>query len=222
MQHSTNENFSIYSGYLIVFEGIDGSGKTIQAELLSKKLKKKGYDVVQGREPTYRKYGKLLRESMKTGRFEAKKELELFLLDRQDHVENFIVPSLEKGKVVILDRYYFSNMVYQGLRGFDVEEIRKSNEKFAPKPNILFLLDLDEQEAIQRLIKRDGVDGLNDFEKREDLMKAREMFLNLIEIDKYNKVVIDANKNQDIIKKQIIKTCNKRLEPSNYSANIEV
>jgi dTMP kinase len=84
---------------------------------------------------------------------------------------------LEAGKVVILDRYYFSTMAYQGARGFDPAEIRRRNEEFAPVPDLLLVLDLEVDAALERIGARG--DTANEFEKRDSLQKCREVFLSL-------------------------------------------
>jgi len=140
-----------YSGLFIVIEGIDGTGKSTQAKMLQKALQDTGAIVVLDHEPSDGPYGKILRESATTGRLSPQDELDLFHKDRKHHVDELILPALERGETVILDRYYFSTMAYQGQRGFDREEIRKTNLGFAPNPDILFILDLEVDEARKRI-----------------------------------------------------------------------
>jgi len=161
----------------IVIEGIDGTGKSTQARLLGKWFENAGREVVLSREPTDGPWGRKLRESGATGRLAPAEELECFLNDRRQHVDELIRPSLEAGKVVILDRYYFSTMAYQGARGFDPAEIRRRNEAFAPVPDHLFILDLDVDAALARVGTRG--DTANEFEKREALESCRRVFLSL-------------------------------------------
>ncbi len=161
----------------IVIEGIDGTGKSTQAKRLGEWFKAQGREVVLSREPTDGPWGRKLRESAASGRFSPQDELKYFLNDRRQHVEEVIAPALASGKVVILDRYYFSTMAYQGARGFDPQEIRRLNEKFAPIPDLLIILDLPVEEAHKRIGSRG--DTTNDFEKRESLERCREVFLSL-------------------------------------------
>ena len=121
-------------GLFIVIEGIDGTGKSTQSKRLAEWFRSRGREVVLSREPTDGPWGKKLRESATTGRLSAEEELECFLNDRREHVEMSIKPALAEGKVVILDRYYFSTMAYQGARGFDPVEIRRRNEAFGRSP----------------------------------------------------------------------------------------
>jgi dTMP kinase len=164
-------------GLFIVLEGIDGTGKSTQARRLGEWFVSQGREVVLSREPTDGPWGKKLRESAATGRLSPEDELRYFLNDRRQHVEETIAPALAAGKVVILDRYYFSTMAYQGARGFDPIEIRRMNEEFAPIPDLLLILDLDVDTAHQRIGHRG--DSANEFEKHESLTRCREIFLSL-------------------------------------------
>jgi len=161
----------------IVIEGIDGTGKSTQVKLLGEWFEKHGRTVVLSREPTDGPWGRKLRESGDSGRLSPADELEYFLNDRRQHVEEIIRPSLAAGKVVILDRYYFSTMAYQGARGLDPAEIRRRNEAFAPVPDHLFILDLDVDTALARIGSRG--DTANEFEQRESLEACRRVFLSL-------------------------------------------
>ncbi len=164
-------------GLFIVIEGIDGTGKSTQASRLGEWFRAQGREVVVSREPTAGPWGKKVRESAASGRLSPEEELEYFLNDRRQHVEELIAPSLAAGKVVILDRYYFSTMAYQGARGFDPSEIRRQNEAFAPVPDRLLILDLDVDSALERIGARG--DTANEFEKRENLVRCQEIFLSL-------------------------------------------
>lgn len=166
-------------GIFIVVEGIDGTGKSTQSKRLAEWFRSRGREVVLSREPTDGPWGKKLRESATTGRLSAEEELECFLNDRREHVEMSIKPALAEGKVVILDRYYFSMMAYQGARGFDPAEIRRRNEVFAPQPDLLLILDLSVESAHGRIGARG--DTANEFEQRDTLSRCREIFLSLRE-----------------------------------------
>ena len=186
---STKHNTSGTDGYLIVIEGIDGTGKQTQATMLAEALRKSGREVVQSFEPTNGPWGKKLRESATTGRLSIEDELEYFINDRREHVEQLIIPTIESGGIVILDRYYFSTMAYQGPLGIGPQAIRVKNETFAPQPDVLIILDLDVDIALQRIGVRDG--EANEFEKRESLDFCRKLFLSLK--DETYAYVIDAN-----------------------------
>lgn len=190
------------SGLFIVIEGIDGTGKSTQARRLGEWFTRQGREVVLSREPTDGPWGKKVRESASTGRLSPEDELQYFLNDRRQHVEELIAPALAAGKVVILDRYYFSTMAYQGARGFDPAEIRRKNEAFAPVPDLLLILDLEVDSALQRIGSRG--DTANEFEKRENLERCREIFLSLRDEEFVR--VIDTNGTLDEVAAQILET----------------
>ena len=165
------------NGLFIVLEGIDGTGKSTQSRQLAEWFREQGREVIASREPTDGPWGAKIRATAATGRLSPEEELDYFLKDRREHVEQLIAPALAAGKVVILDRYYFSTMAYQGSRGVDPVEIRRQNEAFAPVPDLLFILDLDVETALTRIGGRG--DTANEFEKAESLAKCREIFLGL-------------------------------------------
>jgi len=187
-------------GLFIVIEGIDGTGKSTQSKRLAEWFRSRGREVVLSREPTDGPWGKKLRESATTGRLSAEAELECFLNDRREHVEMSIKPALAEGKVVILDRYYFSTMAYQGARGFDPGEIRLRNEAFAPQPDLLLILDLSVESAHGRIGARG--DTANEFEQRDTLSRCREIFLSLL--DEPFACVIDAEPSLNVVTADIL------------------
>jgi dTMP kinase len=187
-------------GIFIVIEGIDGTGKSTQSKRLAEWFRAQGCEVVLSREPTDGPWGKKLRESATTGRLSPDEELEYFLNDRREHVETKIKPALADGKVVILDRYYFSTMAYQGARGFDPALIRQRNEEFATKPDLLLILDLSVESAHKRIGARG--DTVNEFEQLETLTRCREIFLSIR--DESFARVIDAEPSLDVVSADIL------------------
>lgn len=171
------QNSSPSPGLLVVIEGIDGTGKSTQAKALATWLREQGHDAIASREPTDGPWGRKIRATAATGRLSPAEELDYFLCDRREHVAEIIAPALAAGKIVVLDRYYFSTMAYQGSRGVDPGEIRRTNEDFAPVPDLLLILDLDVDTALQRIGSRG--DTANEFEQRGSLARCREIFLSL-------------------------------------------
>jgi dTMP kinase len=160
---------------LIAVEGIDGAGKTTQVRLLALALERLGESVVTSKEPTDGPWGRKLRESANTGRLSPKEELQAFVEDRIEHVRTTIQPALAAGKVVILDRYFYSTIAYQGSRGGDIGQLEAAMEKIAPIPDIVFLLDLPAGEGIRR-ISESRNERPNEFEKIETLTRVRRAF----------------------------------------------
>jgi len=197
-------------GVLIVLEGIDGVGKTTQADAITQFVEESGRTVVRSREPTMGKYGARLRRSMQEGRLSASEELDLFLRDRGEHVETLIEPSLAAGSVVLLDRYYFSTVAYQSLRGFDAEALLAQNEAFAPAPELLLVLDMDPRVGLARGRSRSG-QAPDSFEVPEDLQQSRRIFLELASRYGYAHV-INADQASEQVTSDILKVVGEMLK----------
>ena len=188
-----------YPGFFVVIEGIDGAGKSTQARALGERLTARGEKVVLSREPTMGQYGKQLRESAQTGRLSIEEEIELFLKDRREHVNELILPRLREGCVVIVDRYYFSTAAYQGARGVDPQELIRRNEEFAPEPDLLVLFDLPVEDGLSRVRARG--DQADHFEQVEQLRRVREIFLS---IQKPYLVKVDARQEPGVIAEEML------------------
>ena len=179
---------------LINLEGIDGCGKSTQSQFLMDKFESNNEKTILLKEPTNGKYGQKLWE-MLSGKIEATTEeiLELFVLDRKEHVDQKIKPALDDGMIVLMDRYYYSTMAYQSAAGIDVDRIRRDNE-FAPKPDIVLIFDLTADLAMKRVRSHSVADV---FEKEEHLEKVRKAYLNL-EDDSLVRI-IDATRTPEVI-----------------------
>ena len=185
---------------LINLEGIDGCGKSTQSQFLIEEFEKNGEKTILLKEPTNGKYGEKLWEMLR-GKREATTEeiLELFVMDRKEHVNEKISPALNEGKIVLMDRYYYSTMAYQAAAGIDVNRIRKDNE-FAPKPDIVLIFDLPADLAMKRVRGHSVADV---FEKEEHLEKVRKAYLNL-ENDPLVRI-IDATRTPESIFEEVWK-----------------
>ena len=162
-------------GVLIVFEGIDGTGKSTQLRLLADALITRGYPVITTREPTEGAYGKKIRRLYaKRDAVTSEEELRLFLDDRREHVEEFLAPTLRKKKVILCDRYFLSTVAYQGAAGLDVEEILRLNS-FAPEPDLALIFQAAPALSVERITEQRG-DAPNDFERVDALAKAASIF----------------------------------------------
>jgi dTMP kinase len=180
----------IPGGLLIAIEGIDGAGKTTLAQSLARVLEAAGARVVLGKEPTNGPWGTRLRQTAATGRLSPEQEVEFLLHDRRQHVEEVIQPALARGDVVILDRYFPSMVAYQGAAGLPLDEMLHAND-FAPRPNLLLLLDLAPEQGLERIRARG--DKPNHFETAQNLERCRVIF-NQLELP--GKVVIDASQGE--------------------------
>ncbi len=195
------EKFVLKEGCLIVFEGIDGTGKSTQLQLLKEHLTNSlGLNVISTREPTEGAYGRKIRALYNNREgVTLEEELDLFIKDRQDHVRNLIEPALAERKVVLCDRYYLSTIAYQGAAGFDPGTIARMNN-FAPEPNLALLFQLSPEISIKRITQKRG-DSLNDFEQQESLKKVAAIFesMNLPYIRKINSQQNIEKVHQDVV-----------------------
>lgn len=186
-------------GVLIVIEGIDGAGKTTQAKILLDKLLDEGIDAVYFREPSDSRWGRKIKEkAAKPDSLSPEEELDLFQKDRRENVEKNLKPAIEEKRVVILDRYYFSTMAYQGAQGIDPGWIQETNEKFAVIPDLVFILDVEPRTGLKRIKDRKRKDEL--FEQEERLIKVREIFK---KIKGENMFHIDGTKSENDISEGI-------------------
>jgi dTMP kinase len=150
----------------IVFEGIDGSGKSTQARMLAEALTEADVPCILTAEPSDGPFGVRIRAL--DHRPPLEEEVDLFTEDRRDHVERVIAPALRKGQTVICDRYVYSSVAYQGARGMDPLLIISANEDFALVPDLVFLVEIAVPDALER-IARDRPSGFSVFEARRDL-----------------------------------------------------
>src|SRR6266550_918677 len=171
-------------GFLVAVEGIDGSGKTTQAQRLARYCDEKRLTYILSKEPTSGKYGQLIRNSASRGRLS---------------IDEVIQPALDQEKVVILDRYYFSTAAYQGAHGADPEIILSRNEAFAPQPDLLVILDVSPQTGLQRI--RERGDEPNKFETIDSLELARAIFN---QIDRPYKIGLNGEDLIDMIGSSIM------------------
>jgi dTMP kinase len=167
-------------GILVALEGIDGTGKSTQATRLAAIFREQGYDVALLREPTVSPWGRRIREAMTAGHrvLAPSQALDLFLLDRYYDVAAHIRPALVARQLVLMDRYYFSTIAYQGALGIDPEHIRRLNEAFAPVPDLVLLLMVPPAQALERIRRARGqTDDV--FEREDHLNKVNSVYCTL-------------------------------------------
>lgn len=188
-------------GLFITFEGIDGCGKTTQLENVRKLLEENGIECVTTREPGALKLGSQIREILLhyDGVVADNCEMFLFLADRSQHVETFIKPMLEEGKVVLCDRHTDSTIAYQGYgRGGDVEKLTELN-KIATNglvPNLTFLFDVSVETGHERAGK--DLDRL-ELAGKEFFERTRQGYLTLAKQYPERIKVINAEKSKESV-----------------------
>jgi dTMP kinase len=191
-------------GVFITLEGGDGSGKTTQAELLRGWLADRGRTVVRTREPGGTEVGVEVREIVlhHRGDITPRAEALLYAADRAHHVATVVRPALERGEVVIQDRYIDSSVAYQGVgRVLDPEEVRGLSEWATEglRPDLTILLDLDADAARGRLDEaRTRYDRL-EAEASEFHDRVRAAYLDLANAEPDRFLVVDAKRSVDEI-----------------------
>lgn len=202
-------------GFLFVLEGIDGSGKTTACYQLMDRLLSVGYDVVHLREPTGESpWGKEIRERSPRAELTPFEELDLFVKDREWHVQNKIIPALNAGQVVLMDRYFFATGAYQsGATGIPWKEILRMNRQdiHAPEPDTIYILDVDAETGLARTTDRKNKADLQ-FEKLERLIDVRKVYLKIVEQDTGTFKVIDARKPLEAVVDEVYEDIIQRIK----------
>jgi dTMP kinase len=198
-------------GVFLVIEGIDGAGKSTQAHRLGDRLRDDGFDCLNLREPTDGPFGRRIRELARAGRASVTpaEELELFVQDRRQNVAENLAPALAARRIVILDRYYFSTMAYQGARGCDPEEIRREHEQFAPLPDVLFHLAIP-LDLVEARIEQSRGQARDHFEKIDLL---REVKANFDRMDFPYLRRIDGDRDQELVSEEVHRLARETIDP---------
>lgn len=198
---------TVARGLLIAFEGIDGSGKSTQARRFVEWVRAQGREVVHSREPTDGPWGRKIREARFKERLSPTDELAAFVEDRKEHVATLINPALTRGAVVVVDRYYYSTAAYQGARGLDPKELVALNRAFAPKPDVVVLVDVDPKQSLERIAARGQ--GIDLFETLEALTAVRKNFLSLVEP---HVQVVDGAGDEDTVFARVLASVRSRCD----------
>jgi len=197
-------------GLLIACEGLDGSGKSTMARRLAGWLRERGRKVLLSCEPTDGPWGRKLRSTWDAQRRpEPAEELEWMRLDREQHLAERILPALERGEVVILDRYYYSSEAYQGVRaGLDPAEVHALMTSFCPVPDRTLLFEVDLDTAVSRI--NDLRDHIPDpLERAENLERVQAVFAAM----DYPEIVrIDAGRPEDEVFADVVAAVEPLLE----------
>ena len=184
------------TGVFVCFEGGDGTGKSTQARALAATLTERGYRALLTFEPGDTAVGKELRRIVldpATGELSHRTEVLLYAADKAEHVDTVVMPALERGEVVITDRYVDSTLAYQGAgRALDIADVDRV-ARWATRdlrPHLTVVLDLDPQHGLGRFDERDRIEG----ETGDFFIRAREAFLALAAADPDHYLVVDAGR----------------------------
>lgn len=186
-------------GKLIVIEGIDGSGKSSIGISLSDKLNNFGIKSIYTFEPTHAYFGTKLRESMLHSHLKPEEELSLFVADRKEHIKNMIKPAIDEGYYIILDRYMYSSIAYQGAKGIDKDYIFNLHKDFIIIPDLLFIFHLPINIALNRIMNKRGF--VDRFENKHYLEEVDKIFYSFNTPYTHH---IDSSKNEEDIIKELV------------------
>jgi dTMP kinase len=197
-------------GWLLVFEGLDGSGKTTQRARLAARLRALGRDVLETAEPyDGGSWGPRIRAMARSGEALAPaEELRWFQEQRREHVRERIAPALAAGRVVLCDRYFLSTAAYQGARGLDAEAILAASEREFPVPDLVLVLEVDVEAALERVAARGGP-AEPVFERREFLERVAALFHRL---ERPYVVRLDGRRPPDAVAADVARVVEERFE----------
>jgi dTMP kinase len=185
-------------GFFICVEGLDGCGKTTQAKLLVDRLKVV-YNAVYTTEPSQGNVGQFIKEYCLDVEQRGSSVVEalLFAADRSEHVEKEIMPALNRGELVISDRYLYSSLAYQGAAGVDLNWIRQIN-KHAMKPDLAVFIDVHPETVVQRLKSRKSV-----MENLETQRRVREVYMRFVESGELT--LVDGNASKEKVGEELLR-----------------
>ena len=196
-------------GLFITFEGIDGSGKSTQSQLLYDALNDLGISVIQTREPGGSIGAEIIRSLLVSGdtdRWSAETEILLFTAARRDHLEKTIQPALTKNQIVICDRFVDSTRVYQGVARADLRQTVDELHSIIIKkePDITFIIDTDPEKSLTRgLARNSGEDRFEEF-GLEFQKKLRNGFSELSKTEKSRCHLINGMRSKEEVSNDIL------------------
>ena len=206
--------------FLIVFEGVEGCGKSFQSKKLYSRLKKIKVDVILTREPGGTKSSELIRNLIlkdyftknNKEKFDKYTDTLLYLAARNEHIKNKIKPALLKKKVVVCDRFIDSTIAYQVYgKKVDINFINNIHKKILQgiKPNIVFILRVSQKSSRQRLKKRRSKNRYDNF-AQSFYNKAQKSFLKIAK-NKKNYFVLESSTNDNLLEEKILNKVKKYL-----------
>ena len=206
--------------FFIVFEGLEGSGKSYQAKKLYSSLKKKIKKTILTREPGGTKSAEIIRKIILKDYFEKNKKIKfdkytdtlLYLAARNEHIKNKIIPALKNKKIIICDRFIDSTIAYQVYgKKVSLNFIKNIHKKILGKikPDITFVLKVKKESFLKRLKKRKTKNRYDNFPVKF-YIKAQNAFLKIAK-KKKNHIVLESSENNTILQKKILKIIYKKL-----------
>ena len=184
-------------GIFVCIEGLDGSGKTTHAHRLVQNLRANRFATIYTAEPSRGKIGRFIRSHILQRKKRVSRVVEalLFATDRLDHMNNKIVPALERKKIVVSDRYFYSSLAYQGATGLDLKWIEHIN-RFALQPDLAIYLDVPPEVVVRRMQRKKSV-----MENLETQRRVEKVYLEYVKRGML--VPVDGNRKKDEVTKNI-------------------
>jgi dTMP kinase len=185
-------------GIFIVIEGLDGSGKTTQANLLANRLSH-NHSVVLTAEPSRGKIGTFIRDGClyEDKRHPVEAEALLFAADRVEHMQKELNPALNEGKLVICDRYIYSSLAYQGSAGLSLDWIKTINSR-ALQPDFSIFIDVTPERVLERLKRRKSV-----METLGTQQKVREIYLKYVKNGEL--ILVNGDKPRNVVSDELFR-----------------
>ncbi len=202
-------------GLFITFEGVDGSGKTTQANMLCSHLLQRGLEVMSTREPGGTRVGERIREILLDRRLRemtAMTETLLYAADRAQHAAEVIRPALLRGTIVISDRFIDSSLAYQGVaRGLGLEGVRNLNEWATGElyPDLTFLLKVPYEVGMRRVVQ--GQRDRMERQSEDFFREVQEAYLTLAKFFSHRMVVLDGTQKPEEVHHQVMREVDKHL-----------
>ena len=193
----------------IVIDGIDGSGKTTQIQMLKNYMEEHQIRCHFTAEPSKGELGLILRTYLKDASIPHELDALMFAADRIHHYYYEVKPHLDEGEIVISDRYKDSSIAYQTSQGLDREWITHLNSR-APPADLTIILDIDPKLALAR-IAQGRSDAPEKFERLDMQISIRDIFLE-IATDQYNYIVLNANVDAEQLHERIVSILHERFE----------
>ena len=196
-------------GLFISMEGPDGSGKTMQMDMLEQDLRQRGLDVLRSREPGGTAISEKIRDMLldpANTEMSSRTEALLYAASRAQHVEQVLKPALDGGKIVLCDRYVDSSLVYQGIgRGLGIPAIEEINA-FATgglQPDVTIVLQIDFEEGLRRKGRQNGSLDRMEAQKEDFLRRIHDGFTHLMDLDPDRVFLIDGANPPDEVFREI-------------------
>ncbi|WP_412064941.1 dTMP kinase [Rhizobium sp. SYY.PMSO] len=215
------------NGLFVSFEGGEGAGKSTQIRRLAERLRERGHDVLVTREPGGSPGAEAARHVLLSGAaetFGTRMEAILFAAARNDHVEEVIRPALARGTIVLCDRFMDSSRVYQGVTGNLESDYIEALQRIAVNgvvPDCTLILDIPAEVGLGRARRRASAVAAPDRFEKEEMQtheKRREAFLDIAAREPDRCHVIDAQRPEDDIAKEIAGIVDQRLRAANIAS----